>query len=69
MRQKIRQIEDDFDDHADAAVQRGAHCPMPNEAHPGLHSRPLDATIRQVLTSHRRGSRLGLFILVKNTKC
>jgi hypothetical protein len=28
MRQKCRQIDNDFDDHADAAVQCGVHLPM-----------------------------------------
>ena len=46
---KCRQIDDDFDDHVDAAVPCGAHHPMPNEAQPGLHSKPLDATIGRVL--------------------
>ena len=46
---KYRQIDDDFDDHVDAAVPWGAHHPMPNEAQPGLHSKPLDATIGRVL--------------------
>jgi hypothetical protein len=42
-------IDDDFDDHADAAVPCGAHHPVPDEAQPGLHSKPLDATIGRVL--------------------
>ena len=31
----------------------------PDGAHPGLHSKPLDAAIGQVLASHRRGGRHG----------
>ena len=31
----------------------------PNGAHPGLHSKPLDATIGQVFALHRPGGRHG----------
>jgi hypothetical protein len=35
---------------------RGA---SPNEEHPGLHLKPMDAATGQVLTSHRHGGRHG----------
>ena len=42
----------------------------PNEAHPGLHLKPLDVTIGQVLALHRRGGHHGRRIWSKtqNTK-
>ena len=54
---KCRQIYDNFDDHVDAAVWCRAY--LPNEAHPGLHLKPMDAAIRRVLASHCRGGRHG----------
>jgi hypothetical protein len=53
--QKCRQINDNFDYHADVAVPCRMWGTSPNEAHPGLHSKPLDAAIGQVLASHCRG--------------
>ena len=51
------------------ATRRQFQCPcgcggamwgtLPNEAHPGLHLKPLVAAIGRVLASHRRGGRHG----------
>jgi len=32
---------------------------LPDESHPGLHSKPLDFSIRRVLASHCRGGHHG----------
>ena len=53
--QKCRQINDNFDDHVNAAVPCRMRGASPDEAHPGLHSKPLDAAIGQILVSHCRG--------------
>ena len=53
---KCRQIDDDFNDHEDAAVRCQA---QPDETQPGIHSKPMDAAIGQVLVSHRRGGHHG----------
>ncbi len=40
----------------------------PNGAHPGLHSKPMDAAIGQVPAPYRLGSRHGNQFEMKNTK-
>ena len=54
---KLRQIACNFDCRVDVVVRCRAHCP--NETHHGLHSKPLDAAIGQVLALHHRGGRHG----------
>jgi len=46
-------------------AMRGA---SPDEAQPGLDSKPLDAAIRRVLASHRRGGSHGQRFQIKHTK-
>ena len=41
---------------------------FPDGAHPGLHSKPMDAAIGRVLASHRRGGRHGRRFQKKNHK-
>ena len=54
---KCRQIAGYFNCHVDVAVQcRGA---LPGGAHPGLHSKPLDATIGRVPEPYHPGGRHG----------
>ncbi len=65
---KCRQIAGDFDCHADAAVRRGAHCPMEHIQHPGFHLKPLDAAIKQVPAPYHPGGRHGRQICWNNTK-
>ena len=49
-------IDNDFDDHADAGATRGT---LPNQAHPRLHLKALNAAIGQVLTSKHHGGHHG----------
>jgi len=41
---------------------------LTNGAHPGLHSKPLDAAIGQVVASYRPGGRHGQRMRIKHTK-
>ncbi len=41
---------------------------LPNKAHPGLHSKPLDAAIGRVPAPYRPGGRHGQQIRIKYTK-
>jgi len=50
------------------AMQGTTRGASPDGAHPGLHLKPMDATIGQVLALHCHGSRYGQRFRIKHTK-